>query len=317
MKTEIQQQLAQLVQEGRIADALAGLLAQDLPPSIRQEAQAIRARHQHLRSKRRLGILQFSEDTITQNQISASLLELIQFPADQPFPAEQSIDTRIPLRALWWKRISAAALLIGMLAALTTILVNFDRLFGKPGADPDLNTVTVLVHGESGPEERILPGRGNVTLLYGDALVTKQTNNEGEATFKRIDDVFFQPEARVQVLFQDPKEEPYRAIVRDSLYRLVRGEMVMLPVHLEGLDLLRGTVTDFDTGAPLDSVRVSVLGTAVYSNAFGEFVLHIPKADQRQFQTVRATKVGYAAWLQHDVPVQTRQSNDFSMKPLR
>ena len=317
MKHEQQQQLAALVQQGRLADALTGLLAQELPPGIRQEALAIQARHQRLRSQRRLGILQFSEDTITENQISASLLELIQFPADQPFPAAQSIDTRIPLRAIWWKRISAAALLLGMLAALTTIAVNAGHLLGGPDHAPDLNTVTVLVHGPSGPEERILPSRGNVTLLYGDALVTQQTNEKGEATFKQIDDRFFEPDARVQVLFHDPREEPYRAMVKDSLYRLERGKAILLPVELRGLDVLRGTVANALTRMPLDSVRVSVLGTATFTNTFGEFTLHIPAEDQAPFQTVRAHKTGYAPWLQHEVAMQTKQSLDLTLSPLQ
>jgi Effector-associated domain 11 len=317
MKHEQQQQLAAFVQQGRLADALTGLLAQELPPGIRQEALAIQARHQRLRSQRRLGILQFSEDTITENQISASLLELIQFPADQPFPAAQSIDARIPLRAIWWKRISAAALLLGMFAALTTIAVNAGHLLGDPNDDPDLNTVTVLVHGPSGPEERILPSRGNVTLLYGDALVTQQTNEKGEATFKQIDDRFFEPDARVQVLFHDPREEPYRAMVKDSLYKLERGKAILLPVELRGLDVLRGTVADFDTGEPLDSVRVRMHGIVVYTDKWGEFVLNIPNQVQEKFQTVIATKDGYETWMQTEVPVQTAHEAFIRLKPIK
>lgn len=317
MKHEHQQELAALVQQGRLADALTGLLAQELPPGIRQEALAIQARHQRLRSQRRLGILQFSEDTITENQISASLLELIQFPADQPFPAAQSIDTRIPLRALWWKRTSAAALLLGMLAALTTIAVNAGHLLGSPDPDPALNTVTVLVHGPSGPEERILPGRGNVTLLYGDALVTQQTNDKGEATFKQIDDHFFEPDARVQVLFHDPKEEPYRAMAQDSLYKLERGKAILLPVELQGLDVLRGRVDDALAGRPLDSVRVSILGHAAYTDAFGFFLLRIPKEDQQKFQAVHADKPGYKSGTWPKVPLQTYEEAHFQLTPQR
>jgi len=47
-----------------------------------------------------------------------------------------------------------------------------------------------------------------------------QINNEGEATFKQIPNVFFTPSAKVEIQFKAPKGEPYRAIVPDSLYNL-------------------------------------------------------------------------------------------------
>ncbi len=121
----------------------------------------------------------------------------------------------------------------------------------------------------------------------------------------------------MQVLFQDPKEEPYRAIVKDSLYRLERGKMIMLPVELEGLGVLRGRVDDAVTGKPIDSVRISILGHAVHTDAFGYFLLRIPKEDQQKFQTVHADKPGYKSGTWAQIPLQTNEEAHFQLTPQR
>lgn len=57
--------------------------------------------------------------------------------------------------------------------------------------------LTVLVHGEKGKDHLVLPNRGQVKLLYGDANVVETINTKGEATFKQIPQDFFTADARV------------------------------------------------------------------------------------------------------------------------
>ena len=184
--------------------------------------------------------------------------------------------------------------------------------YGKSGAPAH---VTVLVHGEKGKDELVLPQRGLVKLIYGDAIVTATINDRGEATFKQIPPAFFSEEAAAEILFSDPGGEPYRAVHSDSLYRLTRGKHIALAVKLYGLGQFRGVVKDFDTGEPVEGVRVSILGADTLSNRYGEYFLSIPAAHQRKFQTVRAYKTGYQPFELKNVPVQTQNELSILIKP--
>lgn len=207
-------------------------------------------------------------------------------------------------------------IIILILVLVWSISVYAIYLYNKGGsASGDSSQVTVLVHGEKGKDELILPNRGRVKLIYGDANVVETINNKGEATFKQVPPTFFNENATVEILFSDPEGEPYRVENPDSLYFLTKGKYISLAVKLFGLNSLRGVVKNFKTREPVDSVRISVLGTETFSNQYGEYVLDIPKEHQRKFQTVRALKEGYLPFELSNVPVQTEDELPISLKP--
>ncbi|MFT3910690.1 MAG: hypothetical protein QM737_14830 [Ferruginibacter sp.] len=183
------------------------------------------------------------------------------------------------------------------------------------GKDKASQQVTVLVHGENGKDDLILPTRGKVKLIYGDANVLETINDKGEATFKQIPSQFFNSDLTVEILFFDPGGEPYRAVKPDSLYHLKKASYIDLTVKLYGLDMLKGIVTDFKTGDPIPNVRISILGIDTMSNNYGEFTLLIPREHQRKFQTVRAFKEGYELFELNNIPVQTQSEFPIVMKP--
>lgn len=78
-----------------------------------------------------------------------------------------------------------------------------------------------------------------------------------------------------------------------------------MEVKLYGLGQLTGVVKDFETGYLISGVRVSIAGTATFSNQYGEYTLSIPVEQQRKFQTVRAQKQGYKSFEYKNVPLQT------------
>lgn len=213
----------------------------------------------------------------------------------------------------WWRHVTAAAVIIGMLGGLAEVL-NFINLL-PPAAATGSGAVTVLVYGPAGKGDVVLPNRGIVKLIYGDAIIPEQINNEGEATFKQVPERFFQPDARVEILFHDPDGEPYKAVHQDSLYQLNRGEYIALPVKLQGLGQARGIVKDFLSGDPVEGVRISVQGVQAFSDQYGEYTLPIPMEKQRQFQTIRAYKEGYESYEQENVPVQTGREIPILLKP--
>ncbi|MCB9292221.1 MAG: CHAT domain-containing protein [Lewinellaceae bacterium] len=213
-----------------------------------------------------------------------------------------------------WKWVTGAGLIVGILAVISGILgVDLYGMFSTTSSAS--NTVTVLVHGKKGKDELVLPSRGVVKLIYGDAIVSKQVNNEGEATFKQVSDDFFEAGRKVEILFRDPEGEPYRAVRPDSAYQLTRGEYIALEVRLEGLGQIRGIVEDHITGDPVEGVRVSVQGEEAFSDQNGEFALIIPEDKQQKFQTIRAFKEGYEAFERSNVPVQTQREIPIHLKP--
>jgi len=184
------------------------------------------------------------------------------------------------------------------------------------GGSGDPAQLTVLVHGEKGKDHLVLPNRGKVKLIYGDANVVETINDKGEATFKQIPQDFFTANIRVEILFSDPQGEPYRAVHPDSLYRLTQGKYIALEVRLYGLGQLMGIVKDFETGDLISGVRISIQGTATFSNQYGEYTLIIPVEQQRKFQTVRALKDGYESFEYKNVPLQTGDEFPILMKRL-
>ncbi|HVU97732.1 MAG TPA: carboxypeptidase-like regulatory domain-containing protein [Puia sp.] len=176
--------------------------------------------------------------------------------------------------------------------------------------------VTVLVHGEKGKDDLVLPNRGKVKLIYGDADVVEPTNEKGEATFKQVPIQYFNSEKTVELTFIDPQNEPYRSVSPDSQYHLTSGQYVSLAVKLYGLANIKGTVTNFKTGQPIDSVRIAILGSETFSNKYGEYNLSIPFDKQKKYQTVRAFKKGYQLFEQSNVPVQTENEFPIVLKAL-
>lgn len=174
--------------------------------------------------------------------------------------------------------------------------------------------VTILVHGDR-KDQLVLPGKGRVKLIYGQASVVQTTNDQGEATFKEIPSSFFDPEARVEILFFDPDNEPYRTVKPDSLYKLNRNKSISLIVRQYGLGQLKGIVTNFMTGQPLDSVKVSILGCHSFSNADGEYILNIPDTLQQKFQTVRASRKNFKQFVQHQVAIIPNSQLPIPMEP--
>ncbi len=174
--------------------------------------------------------------------------------------------------------------------------------------------LTVLVHGENGKDDVVLPNRGEVKLIYGDAIVLEKINDKGEATFKQLPAEFFDEKATVEILFSDPEGEPYSVAYPDSVYHLTAHQYIPLEVRLAGLHEIKGIVKDFETGEFIDSARVSILGAETYSNEFGEYFLTIPTELQKQFQTIRAMKKGYNAVELTDIPTQTENELPILLK---
>jgi len=193
----------------------------------------------------------------------------------------------------FWSYITAAAVFIGMLGSAAEFL-NFINFFPNNPSSNSGNTVTVLVHGPRGKDDLVLPNRGIVYLIYGDAKVPEQINNEGEATFKQVSKEFFNKNTQVEILFQDPQGGPYRTSHPDSLYSLTKGQYVSLQVESVEVDQVTGIIKDSKTENPIANVEIRIhAGLSTKTNEYGEFTLGIPEQERRPFVNIRVYKKGY------------------------
>lgn len=310
----MKEKIRQLIAEGKTKRAIQELqqitseLDDQDDQELHEEALMQAARHEAYAREKRMGTSSAEEQRLALAQINEAILHI----ADRLPDSTRQVS--FLTRRKWWEWVIAAGIIVGILGGLAEVTgVNLTTLFTKNNTAS--NTVTVLAHGPGGKDDLVLPSRGIVKLIYGDAIVSKQINNEGEATFKQISDAFFAKDARVEILFEDPEDEPYRALRNDSLYRLERGKYVALEVKLYGLERLKGIVKDFHTGAAIEGAIVRVQGEETTSNAYGEFTLDLPESKQDKYQTIRAYHPDYQDYEMAQVPTQTQREIPIMMKP--
>ncbi len=235
-------------------------------------------------------------------------------PADAappPTPPSESSGPNFTNRP-WWQWVITASILLGILASLAKITgFNLSHLFSASPTQPQ--TLTVLV---SEVNEQPLPSKGEVHLSYGNSQISKTINNHGQAIFTDISPQFFASGQNVKISFTDPDGENYTALQADSQYQLQVGQRIELSVLLRGLDRLYGVTKDVASEALLDSVRVSVLDLATYSDANGWWELKIEDPlKQKRFHTLRASKAGYWLWEKGEVAAQVDREISILLNP--
>lgn len=300
-------QFKQYIADGKVEKVIKELLQLTFnleDQDLHQEVTLQSGRFKEYQKQRREGKEKFE----LLSQINLALLQII-----DELPVEIQTKTS---KHKWWEWVIAIGVVAGILGGISEFSgIRVRDLF--LGTSTASNSVTVLVHGPEGKDQKILPNRGIVKLIYGDAIVPKQINNQCEATFTQVSDAFFEPDAGVEILFEDPEGEPYRVTKQDSLYRLTRGKHVAIEVKLFGLDKIKGIVKDFETGKPIEGAVIRVQGVEALSNQYGEYSLDIPEDKQLQFQTIRAYHDNYNDFEISDVPTQTKREIPISMKPKK
>jgi hypothetical protein len=268
----------------------------------------------------REGTISYQEASQALAKINKSLLALIGYiTEDGKIAYESHFSDERPGKTMTivspWKWLAGLGAIFIAITLFMKIYKNDILNSQSAPASPESNTVTVLVHGKKGKDQLVLPNRGIVKLIYGDAIVSKQINAEGEATFKQINDYYFNESGKVEILFIDPEGESYRAVNPDTFYQLKRGEYVPLEVRLEGVDKVMGIIKDFKTGAPIEGARISIQQEATFSNQHGEFLIVLPEPKQRSHQMIRASKEGYQDFKLSNVPILEGKEIPILLKP--
>lgn len=206
------------------------------------------------------------------------------------------------------------SIIIGVITILAVAFGIIKLGFFK-GENNSRYQLTVLVHSEEGKDRLVLPNRGQVKLIYGDANVVETINVKGEATFKQIPSMFFEDGATVEIIFMDPQGEPYKAVQSDSMYSIANIDYIALAVKLFGLDRVHGIVKHHTTGDPLTGVRITIAGIETFTNEYGEFEINIPVGKQQKFQSIRVFKEGFELYELQNIPIQTNRELPINLKP--
>ncbi|MCO6488490.1 MAG: hypothetical protein J5I98_08740 [Phaeodactylibacter sp.] len=294
----MKQRLRQLIAKGKAQKAIQDLLhlTQRLDEGeLHEEVVMLSARYeQHARSER-LGIATKEENKVSLAAINNALLGIInRLPESKQMGIEEDdafdnvIDEISHSNRKWRPWVAVALVLFGVLAAMAHLAgYGLNSLFKND--DVDSFSVTILVHGKTGKDDRILRNQGEVVLDFGTAREEASINDNGEATFKELPAGYIGKKARISI----DHPQPYFPVDRDAEYILERRKAIYLEVELTGTDIIRGRVLDHETEKPLDSVRVSYQDIAAFTNAYGWFELNIPEDKQAKFIRVNFYKGGY------------------------
>ena len=283
--------LRQLIASGDLEEALRQLLALTEGTPRHTAAVQLAARFNTLKNNELKGIVSFENARLERNQITHDVLELL----------EGRSVTGMAGQRWGWKRIAAVLVSVVVLGAALAEFSGYnmrDLFSGKtPAADAPF-ALTVFVHGKSGRQDMVLRQQGEVVIDFpGGERRSAPIRENGEAFFQSLPPSFQGEKVRLNVDFS----EPYKSLFPDSLYVLLPGEQIYLPVALLGLDKIAGTV--IWKNAPLPDVAVSI-GAAVSdtTDASGSYELHIPEAAQKKEQEVRFFKPGFKMLLKSKFP---------------
>ena len=177
----MKQQLQTLIAEGKTDEAIQKLLTlanQIKKKDFHQEVIIQSARFEKYNQSNRMGISSSQEEGISIAKINKALLDIIDRLSDheathiEAKTKESFIPIDLSPSSKWWKWVVGLGLLIAIPAGIADFTgYSLKDLFSSSSTAS--NTVTVLVHGIEGKEDLILPNRGIVKLIYGDAIVSK------------------------------------------------------------------------------------------------------------------------------------------------
>lgn len=218
-----------MIGKGELATVFEQLFSTEMHPSRKKELIVLQARYQKLKQRSRQGVLTFQDLNITENQINQSLLEFIQQPLEQPFPAGKSIEQLYPQRPILWKYLILVTFILVALASLAQ-LFNFVSLWPNPSRPLQLTVFVTDTQGNPALEQE-----GRLHIPIGNRALNEIIGANGRTNFGDItvdnkgDSIVIGLEAEGWEI-SDGKNtfeftgEPIQLIVkRDNSLRIVKG----------------------------------------------------------------------------------------------
>jgi hypothetical protein len=260
--------LLNLIEQGDVLDAIEHLSKCPLQESQRKEVISIASRYHRLKRKDRLGILSFEQVNISENQIVNHLIDLINWPEEQPYPESKSIEHRPAPRPILWKYISLAAILFVILAVLIDIL-NYINL--SPNSDNSLQ-LTVFVTDIKG--NAVLENQGRLHIPIGNRALNELIGVNGRTNFPDIN-AKYKGDTIIIGLQADGWE-----IADGKNTFIFDGRPIGLKVKNDGgMGIISGIVKSRDGQEMIGGAKLLVnADTSTLSNLNGVFKLILPES---------------------------------------
>lgn len=194
-------------------------------------------------------------------------------------------------------------------AAFTSLLILLSSgAFITLGSAPEPFELKVKVQGE---ENDPAIDDGEVVLELSDQILHRQIDQDRMAIFK-IPPSYTRKHGKLSFRHN----QPYEAIWKDSVIKLEENLVMEIPVKLQGLDLIRGYIYDFNTDVPLPNVQVRIKGIDTKTDSLGNFTLRIPDSLQQKYQDVFFRKKGYNMEFLSRYSVHTQKEIQLPLTPI-
>ncbi len=260
--------LMDMISRGEIENTLDELLSIEINESNRNEVVITASRYERMQKQKRLGILSFEQSNLTENQIIAHLIELIDHIEDPEFPEEKSLDATNPTRPIIWKYVTALAVILGIIANLSAIGEFIrDTFFGGGTAEHQLTVYVTDTEGNA-----VLQHKGVLNTYLGNRPLRETIGANGRTNFgdilpKHVGDSF-------TIGFM---AEGWELVDKNNRFKF-DGKPISLKVKRDdSLGMIKGEVMtrdgkDFISGA---LVRINN-DTTVLSDELGVFKILLP-----------------------------------------
>jgi len=322
----MREQLIKLISAGKTNQAIHLLLEITNGTDLHNDVVIQSARYKDYEKNKDLGTSSFDQQKISLAKVNTALVSIVESldinedehlelfkelepkeTIELPKANEKTIEKKN--RKNMWKAITYVAVIIGILAGIAEFSGYSLRDIFK-SKQVDSFSVTVLVHGKKGKDERILKKQGKVTLDIGADRKVEAIDAQGEATFKELPNGYADKMALISI----SHPQPYFPTHRNREYKLTPNKVIYLEVELTGLNKIKGRVIDKETENPLDSVRVSIENVDTITDKYGWFEMEIPENIQAKFVSVNFFKEGYVMEDLDSIAPHTNQPIGMSLK---
>ena len=264
--------LLKKISDGDIQSTLDALLSLEVNDSIKKEATVISYRYRKLKHQDRLGILSFEQSSLTENQITAHLIDLINHPDGEPYPEEKSINATNPRKPIIWKYVTATAIIIGILGSLAEVL-NFVNIF-SPNLKSEKLQLTVFVTDTKG--NVVLEHEGELNTCIGNRSMRETIGEDGRTNFGDILPDYLGDTIKIGV-----KAEGWE-IAGDKNTFVFSGGPIQLKVKKDdSLGTIKGIIKTRDGQQFIVGAKVLInTDTLIYSDENGIFNIVLPERMQ-------------------------------------
>ena len=290
------------ISEDRIDEAIRMLKIGVSPKSTTlNEVYLIESRIDSLKKLIRKGTISNSETQIEKNKIANSLLEVIdQIDSNEfsdEFESKKGLSNKLTKLGFIFSVLGVVAAIAGFVADLSQF-----NLFG------DNNSITLIVHGIEGREQKILENEGEIALITGNLKMTSQIDENGKVTFNDIPSELLGEKFIVNI---EGTENEYK-ILGEKEFSFKKKKTIYLPVSTEFT--LKGIIVDSNSSMPLENVTVQINDTKALSNNAGVFSLNIPIEKEGSAYRIYVTKEGYQPYTTFIVPNKSNSQYDIRLK---